>query len=211
MPDVVLVVQVADGLPEGARLPRRPLVSDRLPHEDEAPLWAGASGREQVAVAARLIGTDEPPAVSLVECATRVLVEERLDARPSREGSLLQTQDEHGVVAPRAGAQEVEDGDAAGRSRRGAPHGRPVEGGEHVPLAHLAARGDEGLQLMQRPGDRVVRLEIDERARVDRRRERPMGVSQQLVGQHPDDLHEQGRRRPRRRRSECSDRPAARP
>ena len=131
--------------------------------------------------------------------AARRVARRARDARPRRgtarrasvSGSVpcSRPEDEHGVVAPRAGAQEVEDGDAAGRSRRVAPHGRPVEGGEHVPLAHLAARGDEGLQLMQCPGDRVVRLEIDERARVDRRRERPMGVSQQLVGQHPDDLH----------------------
>ena len=105
---------VSNGLPERARLARRPLVSDRLPHEDEAPCRPGAGGREQVAVAARLIGADEPPAVMLVERAARVVVEERLDARPSGKRALLEPEDENGVVAPRAGAQEIEDGDTAG-------------------------------------------------------------------------------------------------
>src|SRR5204862_321688 len=99
------------------------VVVRRLAHEVQALRGARAGGVEEIAIARNLVGSRQPRA-SVVEPAARVIVEERRAAAAAGQASLLEPEDEDGVEAPRASAQEVDHRDATRIvARPGREHG----------------------------------------------------------------------------------------
>ena len=110
--DVVRVVELADRLPERARLARRPLVADGLSDEHEPPSRTRAGRRKQIAVATR-----GHQAVRGVPCgaarASRRVSSSRKGSVRGRawQRALLEAEHEDRVVAARARTQQVDDRD----------------------------------------------------------------------------------------------------
>ena len=100
--DVVRVVQLADRLPEGARLTRRPLVAYGLSDEHEPPARTCAGRCKEIAVATRGVRPHQAYHAALLERSARFLVEEGLGAWSAWKRALLEPEHEDGVVAPRA-------------------------------------------------------------------------------------------------------------
>ena len=186
VPHVVCVEELANALPERARLARRPLVADGLADEHEAPSRSRADGREEVAVAARLVGPDETATAALVELATRLVVEERLGARPSRQRSLLETEHDDRVEATRPRPAEIEHGDAPRRPGTLAPNGRPLEREKRLVPADRRPGFGQGLQLVECARDGIVGPEIRAGVPVDGRRRGAVRVPQHRGGEPPD-------------------------
>ena len=111
--DVIRIERRPHFVPERARLARVAVVGRGLAHEIEPLERARAGGVEEVAVAADGIGPLEARA-ALVEEAPRVVVEERRRRAAPRQAPLLEAEHEDDVEPARAGAREVEHGDAAG-------------------------------------------------------------------------------------------------
>ena len=189
---VVRVEQLPHRLPERAGLARRPFVPDGLTNEDEPPPRTRAGGREQVAIAARSVGPGEAGSVPLVERPAGIVVEERLDARPPRQGALLQPEHEDAVEPPRAGPHEIEHGDPARRAGPVAAHRRSLEADEDVAARRALPPGRERLQLVEHARHGLVGLEIAPRAGAERRRRRPVRVAEHRGSEPADDV----RRRP---------------
>ena len=169
-PHVVLVEQLAHGLPERARLSRGALVADGLAHEDEPPPRPRTGGGEQVPVAARSVRAHESGSSALVESSARLVVDERVRPRSPRQRPLLEAEHEDRVEATGARPQEVEHRDLAGRPGTVAAHGRPFEGRQHLTTRDLRAVGTERLELVERPCHRVVGPQVGLGAGSERRR-----------------------------------------
>ena len=169
--DVVRVEELAHGLPERARLARRALVADRLADEHEPPPRPRAGGGEEVAVAARGVGSHEARAAD----ARRARAASRRRgtvASAARRGSapcsspITKTVSKRRVRARRRSSTATRPGSPA-RSRA---DGRPLERREDVVAAERDARRADRLELVERAGDGVVRPQVAPRPLVERRR-----------------------------------------
>ena len=147
-------------VPERARLARAAVVVGRLAHEIEPLRGARARRVEEVAVVLDRIRPLEPRA-SLVERAPRVVVEERRAAATARQAPLLQPEDEDGVEAARAGAQEVDHRDAPGVVAGAASQRGTLDRREHVLAAQLSAELAPALELGEQPPQRLVCAEVE--------------------------------------------------
>ena len=186
MADVVRVEELPHALPEGAWLARRALVAHRLADEHEPAARPGADGREEEAVAARGVGPHEARAAELVERAPRLVVEERLGPGAAREHPLLEPEHEDRVEAAVARAQQVEHGDPSRSAGPLATDGRSLERREQVGAAERDARRADRLELVERPADGVVRLQVEPRPVVQRGARRPVRVAEHRVRERAD-------------------------
>ena len=147
------VEELAHRLPERARLARRAVIGRRLAHEREQLPRSRARGVEEIAVAARRVGSLEARAPRGVELTARLVVEERRRRSAARQRSLLEADHEDRLEASRAGAREVEHRDTTRLAGCIAADRRPVERREHVvrrgprPRPRAAARARRGSAL----------------------------------------------------------------
>ena len=132
------VEQRLDVVPERARLARAAVVVGRLAHEIEPPRRARARRVEQVTVARDGVGPRESRP-TLVELTPRVVVEKRRAATSPRQAALLQPEHERRFEAPRARAQEIDDGNAADLVTPLRPEREPLDRGKNLLAASVPA------------------------------------------------------------------------
>ena len=167
-PHVVGVEERLDVVPERARLARAAVVVRGLAHEIEPLRGARARRVEEVAVVLDGIRPHEPRA-ALVERTPCVVVEERRAAAATRQAPLLQPEDEDGVEAARAGAEEIDHRDAARVVARPAGQRGPFDRGRDVLAAQLPAELLPALELSEKPPQCLVGPEIEPARGVRRR------------------------------------------
>ncbi len=176
-----------DVVPERARLARAAVVVGRLAHEIEPPRGARARRVEEVAVTRNAVGPREPRA-ALVELAARLVVEERRAAAAPRQASLLEPEHERHVEAARAGAEEIDDGDAAGFVAALRAKGEPLDRGKNVFARERSREVAPAVELGEEPDERVVRAQVEAARVVGRRMLDSMGVPE-----HPRQVLPHGR------------------
>src|SRR5439155_14812190 len=174
---LVLCEQIANLVPEGARLARPALVIRRLADEVEPPRGARAGRVEEVAVALDRVRLREPRvAQARVELARLLLRQERGAFASAWQRPLLEAEDEHDLVATRPGAQEIDHVDAAGfRGASPDPGTRSAcQGGQDLVGRQRAAKSAPALQLTDEPGERLEGAQVLPRALSYRWRVEPV-------------------------------------
>ena len=188
---VVGVEERLDVVPERARLARAAVVVRGLAHEIEPLRGARARRVEEVAVVLDRVRPLEPRA-SRVERAPRVVVEERRAPAATRQAPLLQPEDEDGVEAARAGAQEVDHGDAPRVVACAASQRGTLDRRQDVLAAQVSAELAPALELGEQPPQRLVRPQVEPARGVRRRPLQAVGVPQHSLRELPHRLDRVG-------------------
>src|SRR5256886_517123 len=173
---VVFCKKAADLVPEGARFARPTLVVRRLADEIESPRGPRAGRVEEVAVALDRVRSRQPrPAQARVELARRFLVEERRALAAARQRALLEAEHEDDLVAPRAGAQKVDDVYPPRLSSTGSANLGAFERGHDLVRSQRPAEREPALELPDQPIEGLERPQILARFLADRGRLESVG------------------------------------
>src|SRR5262249_10819648 len=159
-----------DLVPERARRTRAAVVAGGLARKVDAPRRTRARRIEEVAVSSNLVRPGQARPRALVELPPRVVGEKRRLVTAPRQPALLEPEHEPDLEPPRARAQEIEHGHAAGLRGGRTPNLGTLERRDELLRRQRALELTPTSQLAEQPHDGVVRADVLPGDLADRRR-----------------------------------------